>query len=286
MAYFNPCCCDKTVRSIFIIGIYDESSIYTGGGGQYSTTFFERCGLWRDFIQQQTWCGNASIRYGFIEPSNPGYDKIWDINGINGTSIDTDRVTDPGWKTVLPVRGYPTPRVFRNEIVDKFTSMLQWPQFPTERFVRDCSGHENDATPYRPRYCTYPEGPEMLIFNIDNSGSIMLSEYEEELIAAKEQLQQTFPKMRILDDFGSSNEDYILDAIQSTQTDLKSYYTARCGKCCKNCVCKNTTPEECERIGGVWTGWPLPSPADTSVFGPIENVNYCKSSNGAADCGC
>lgn len=288
MAYFNPCCCDKTVRSIFIIGIYDESSIYSAST-TYSQYFFEQCGVWREYIQHNMWCGNASIRYGFIQPLNPSYigsnEKIWDINGVNGALIDTDRANDPGWLTILPARRS-GPRVFRNEIVDKFMSMLAWPQFPTERFARDCSGHENDPNPYKPRYCTYPEGPELLLFSIDNSGSITINNYQEELDAAKTELKNRFPKMQILSDYGSSDEDYLDDALNAATQWIYNYDNPRCGKCCKNCVCKNTMPDVCQENGGVWSGWSLQPPPPSYSFRDLQNVNYCKTTNGAAECGC
>lgn len=55
--------------------------------------------------------------------------------------------------------------------------------------------------------------PELLLFVLDNSGSITVSEYREELESAKATLRASYPKLRILGDVNSfADERWLLHA--------------------------------------------------------------------------
>ena len=56
------------------------------------------------------------------------------------------------------------------------------------------------------------EEPELLLFALDNSGSIRVSQYLSELNAAKATLEALYPNLIILDDISNSGERWARDA--------------------------------------------------------------------------
>jgi len=55
----------------------------------------------------------------------------------------------------------------------------------------------------------------LLVFCLDNSGSIVTSSYASELASAKTQLKETYPNLKILDDVSNSGERWLRDAFVS-----------------------------------------------------------------------
>lgn len=176
-----PCCC---YRTILVICIYDESSpVYTVVGGlEYATDK----AVWDEFIDGVT---QSHIRVGLMAPQG------FEANLKPSDDVfprDTDREV---WDTVY--LSLQSPRVKQQDILDFFELIRT---NPTDE---DPLGGAN--------------GPDLLLFCLDNSGSILTSQYESELSSAKATLEELWPKMKILDDISNAGERYLRDAYTGTK---------------------------------------------------------------------
>jgi hypothetical protein len=182
------CHCEKCYITSFVIAIYDESiSIYTGEPSVYNSDLE----TWNSFTDEVRECSGQKIRLGLMAPgplSQLKYDgSEW--------PHDTDR--DSIDRQEYPVA---TPRLSAADIVGFFDTML---------------GNPTDEA--------FEDGPLLLLFVLDNSGSIELSQYAEELAAAKSILKARFPTMKILDDISSSGERWLNDAYDGIRGKICEY---------------------------------------------------------------
>lgn len=193
------CRCGKCYETAFVIAIYDESSpIYTSERSVYDGDLES----WNAFVDEVKDCSGQKIRLGLMVPGGPlEFMKYQDSDWPR----DTDRET-------IDLQSYSmqTPRLTSEEIVSFFDTMLNNPV--DEEF-------EN--------------GPLLLLFVLDNSGSILLEQYAEELTEAKSILRSRFPDMKILDDISSSGERWLADSQGGISGKICKY------TCCENLTCIN-----------------------------------------------
>jgi len=119
----------------------------------------------------------STIRLGIIIPSTS-------VNRIKCASKDLPYDTDRS-EVSTSVIGFKSPRVEEQDILDMFETL------------------RTDPT---------TEEPELLLFALDNSGSIRVSQYLSELNAAKATLEALYPNLIILDDISNSGERWARDA--------------------------------------------------------------------------
>ncbi len=159
---------------MIIICIYDESDpVYTTG-----TTYSSDKTEWEIFIDG---IDRSRIRVGLMVPQGtlPGV-----IPSGQNIPKDTDRLQ---WDTLI--LGSQAPRVQQQDIVNFFD------------FIKTNPGNMGGS-----------KGPDLLLFCLDNSGSITVPLYAAELAAAKEELKAIYPRMTILDDISNFGERYIRDS--------------------------------------------------------------------------
>jgi len=165
---------------MMIIAIYDESSpVYTPS----PTTYEADKTVWETFIDG---IERSQVRMGLMGPQGSAA-TLKPATSV--FPLDTDR---PVIDTMF--LGAQTPRVNSGNITSFFEQIRTNP---------DALGGD--------------DGPDLLLFCLDNSGSIVVSSYAAELAAAKAQLKAAWPKMKILDDVSSAGERYILDAFNGAR---------------------------------------------------------------------
>lgn len=174
----EPCCC---YRTMVIIAIYDESQpVYS----PTATTYEADKAQWETFIDG---IERSQIRLGLMGPQ--GSAEVLKP-ASSPWPKDTDRAEID--TVFLPSQA---PRVNSGDITSFFETIRTNP---------DPLGGD--------------DGPDLLLFCLDNSGSILVSQYAAQLAAAKAELQAAWPKMKILDDVSSAGERYILDAYNGAKT--------------------------------------------------------------------
>jgi hypothetical protein len=140
-----------------VICIYDESeNIYTNCEPFGNSTYLADKDLWEEFIVGRT----GTVRLGIIIPSNDE-DRVrcptedWPFDSDR---LEVDRL----------VVGVQDPRVLEQDILNIFETIRTTPDT-----IKD---------------------PQLLLFVLDNLGSIVLTDYADELAAAKVQLELDFPQ--------------------------------------------------------------------------------------------
>lgn len=191
------CICGKCYIAAVIISIYDESSpVYTDG-----SIYFQDFQTWTNFINEVKLCTSQKIRLGIMVPAGPfSGGNVSDIKNPAGVLPgDTDR-------DIISFQGYTqgSPRITSSQIVDFFNTILNNPQ--------------SDI---------FEDGPQLLLFCLDNSGSIFVSEYIDELNQAKSTLSEMYPGMTILDDISNQDERWLRDAYSGIVDRICPY------KCCQ-----------------------------------------------------
>lgn len=165
---------------MLIIAIYDESQPVYTSGGQYEADKT----VWEAFIDG---IERSQIRLGLMGPQ--GSAAVLKP-AASSFPKDTDRAEID--TVFLPSQA---PRVTTADITNFFETIRTNP---------DALGGE--------------DGPDLLLFCLDNSGSILTSQYAAQLTAAKAELKAMWPKMKILDDVSSAGERYIADAYNGART--------------------------------------------------------------------
>jgi hypothetical protein len=177
---------------MIVICIYDESSpIYTlwiedGEWVTYPTTpeavsWYENDKTaWQNFIDSLQ---HATIRLGLLQPqgSTAGYDTL-DVLRRADSAWPHDSDNNPINLQSIPFK---PGRLVAEDIVDFFETVRTTPSVIE---------------------------PQLLLFCLDNSGSINVSQYAAELAIAKAQLQATYPQLIILDDISNAGERWLNDA--------------------------------------------------------------------------
>lgn len=191
------CICGKCYITAVIISIYDESSpVYTDG-----SIYFQDFQTWTNFINEVKLCTSQKIRLGIMVPAGPfSGGNVSDIKNPAGVLPgDTDR-------DIISFQGYTqgSPRITSSQIVDFFNTILN-----------------------NPESSIFEDGPQLLLFCLDNSGSIFVSEYIDELNQAKLTLSQMHPGMTILDDISNQDERWLRDAYSGIVDRICPY------KCCQ-----------------------------------------------------
>lgn len=172
----DPCCC---FRTMIVICIYDESQpVYTDGN-----TYEDDFDVWQEFMDD---IKRSKIRVGVMIPQGSGEAGV--KNAALPFPPDTDR--DEVLRYEIASQ---SPRVQAHDIVDFFEE------------IRDAIGPDDDPL-------GGDKGPQLLLFCLDNSGSITTSQYAAELEDAKEQLQNLYEDMEILDDISNTGERWLRDA--------------------------------------------------------------------------
>ncbi len=193
VAWNSKCCvCTRfCYRTIMVICIYDESNAnyYNPGGDRYGNYYREDLERWNGWIENNR-CTTNIIRLGLIIPSTS---EIQVKHPQFPWPLDT--VVDEIEHTAV---GSKSPRVSEDDIMSMFYSLKG----------------DGDA-------------PELLLFCLDNSGSITLPQYATQLRDAKILLGQLYPNMVILDDISTSDERWIRDAYNGASNRL----------CKKWCLC-------------------------------------------------
>lgn len=170
---FQPGCPCCCFDPLIIICIYDESTPYS-----YFTPRPEYTGdltAWDNFIDGLQ---VSTIRLGLLQP---GYTE----DQIRDTTQDWPYDTDNNPINYINV-GMQTPRVLEANIVNFFETLRTTPT---------------------------TINPQLLLFCLDNSGSIVVSQYQTELNNAKASLQSTYPSLRILNDISNAGERWLRDAL-------------------------------------------------------------------------
>jgi hypothetical protein len=187
------CLCGKCYITSFIISIYDESEfIYTD---PEQSLYDEDLLVWNNFIDEVKNCSGQKIRMGLMIPGGT-------IGGIKyaGSDLPYDTDRDQINAVEYPITGFNEPRLTSDQIISFFELML------------------ND--PYSE---IYAEGPKLLLFVLDNSGSITIESYAQELQIAKNFIKSTYPDITILDDVSNAGERWINDSYLGIQNKICKY---------------------------------------------------------------
>lgn len=168
-------CCEKCYKKIVVIAIYDESDpVYCSSSSvSYSTHLQE----WNNLIDYRKLC-NQNILAGLMVPSPNGCIQP------PSSSLPKDTDNDQWFLQRYPLA---QPRLSSDQIFNFFNSVVS---------------RANDTNFI----------PELLIFVLDNSGSISISQYAEQLEDAKQRIKNIYPNLIILDDVSSSGEQWIQDS--------------------------------------------------------------------------
>jgi|GEM_PF-2460695 len=179
-------CCEKCYKKIIVIAIYDESDpIYCGSNtGVYDNDVFE----WNSLIDYHSECSHDIIA-GLMVPINLDFDGCISAPG-RPLPKDTD---NDEWL----IGRYPpsSPRLTTSQIVNFFNSLVNRSQ--DSNFI-----------------------PELLVFVLDDSGSIRVSQYAQELQNAKIEIQSEYPNLIILQDVSSVDERWIRDSKRAVNNRL------------------------------------------------------------------
>lgn len=218
---FNPgcaCCCFK---ELVLIAIYDESSSYLP---PFTQQYFDHRTIWEDWIDSLT---ISTVRAGIIVPHisidliRPEAERL---------PYDSDR---PEWD--VDVIGFKNPRVEAEDIISMFERLRTSGGSPAAPVAGGASavfgssvfggmvfGWSDAAEPVPDTILGHPEtGKGLLLqFVLDDSGSINVRDYEDELEAAKATLQTTYPKLKILDDVSETGEAWLLDSKQAAEDEV------------------------------------------------------------------
>jgi hypothetical protein len=188
----RACCCGDSppppecYRSIIVIAIYDESeSVYFGEEPFYRSDKE----TWHELIDLHKECDHDIIA-GIMKPRQDLY-----VYPVEGSYLPYDTNNSEWLFQEYPIR---TPRLNKDEIVTFFQALVD--RMPEDR------------------------EPELLIFAIDNSGSITLSQYIEELELAKSEILELFPEIQILQDVSSQDERWVRDATFAVSNRLCSCF--------------------------------------------------------------
>lgn len=169
-------CC--CASPVIIIAIYDESHPSYDDEETWNLDLEN----WHDYVDRTA----ALIRAGIIIPQT----SLDDVTFQGELPHDSEREEID--HIVLPDQ---SPRVQQADIVDFFETIRTRIDDPEE--IR-------------------PINPRRLLFVLDDSGSIRVEQYEDELIAAKAELQAAYPNMKILDDIITGLEERWLAATRIT----------------------------------------------------------------------
>lgn len=196
---FNSTCCvceSPCYKTIAIICIYDESNVNYWPEENYYTNYYRQdLEAWNGYIENVLCTQDPdrlTIRMGLIIPVSEDY--AW---GIKSESYPFPADTTLGEIEHVYI-GTKSPRVSIDDILAMFEKL------------------KNGGEP-----------PELLIFTLDNSGSIELWMYANELRDAKIELKQLYPNLVILDDISNQDERWLRDA-----------YVGMTNRLCNNrCLC-------------------------------------------------
>jgi hypothetical protein len=195
-------CCEKCYTKIVVIAIYDESDpAYYPASDIYNLDLQE----WNNLVDYHKPCAHDIIA-GLMVPRLDLAIKPDD------TPLPKDTDNDQ-W--LVKRYALAQPRLSSDDIFDFFNSLIN--RADDENFV-----------------------PELLVFVLDDSGSITISQYQEQLKIAKEQIQENYPNLIILDDISSFDERWLRDSRSAIDNRLCS-----CDGECLVCNCLNTNiPDE------------------------------------------
>lgn len=198
----RPCiCCGKCKKSIFVIAIFDESS------GMYINEFtnnlneiyFSDVRKWNENIDQIKKQCDDIVRIGLLSP--PSNDGIIPNPTTFPAIYDTDRplinFSKAGKKTA--------PRLTKDDIINLFNSLM----IPSKEELSN--------------------GPEALVFILDNSGSILINQYAEALMQAKQEIKENYSKLNILDDIITYDERWLFHVYEA----VKDNICCSVVECCK-----------------------------------------------------
>lgn len=181
---FAPGCrCCGCYRTMIVICVYDESQPVYTSGNQYQQDYDQ----WVEFIDD---IKRSKIRVGVLIPQGTE-------EGVKNDALPFPKDTDRD-VILTKVLSSQNPRVQAHDIVDFF-----------EEIREALDPGDPDSHPLgRSR------GPQLLLFCLDNSGSITTNVYADELADAKAQLENLYPKMDILDDISNSGERWLRDSYE------------------------------------------------------------------------
>jgi hypothetical protein len=235
----TKCCqCKGCYNTIFSICVYDESSsVYNWNNieeekNKRETQYLHDKTRWEGYVDNYRCNDIVHIRMGLLFPARSGTKEFlrWP-----GSDWPYDTTEDP--IVIYDAAGstedvFWPPRISKEDIIAIFDEMLS--TFPDEH-------------------------PELLIFCLDNSGSIVVDGpygYRAELDKAKEYFRETYPEMVLLDDISNTGERWIRDAAVGVANRL-------CKWRCLCPFCRGPRPEQIniyfpEDLPGMYPTYTMP----------------------------